>query len=219
MWGAIGHWLSVDPLSDRYPGISPYAYAAWNPIKYVDPDGREKHVFHNKIESYAAKNFKDDNGIYFFAHGSIKGYIKNDSGGEMLPERVKAGDIANYIVNNSKQWMDDETNGNASMVFLYACYAGEGDNSLAQQLSEQLNSHETYVIGPMDVLTSSSTSGDVNQKYDKIENGRPWGVYKDGKLITTINGKRKPTKATVECKLFFDNLLKLIKNFLKHENE
>ncbi len=40
LWGAIGHWLSVDPLSDRYPGISPYAYAAWNPIKFVDPDGR-----------------------------------------------------------------------------------------------------------------------------------------------------------------------------------
>ena len=34
-------WLSVDPLSDKYPGISPYAYAAWNPIKYVDPDGRD----------------------------------------------------------------------------------------------------------------------------------------------------------------------------------
>lgn len=32
-------WLSVDPLADNYPGISPYAYAAWNPIKYVDPDG------------------------------------------------------------------------------------------------------------------------------------------------------------------------------------
>ena len=33
-------WLSVDPLADKYPNISPYAYAAWNPIKYVDPDGR-----------------------------------------------------------------------------------------------------------------------------------------------------------------------------------
>ena len=32
-------WLSVDPLADKYPNISPYAYAAWNPIKYVDPDG------------------------------------------------------------------------------------------------------------------------------------------------------------------------------------
>ena len=35
------HWSSVDPLSGRSPGISPYAYCLWNPIKYVDPDGRD----------------------------------------------------------------------------------------------------------------------------------------------------------------------------------
>ena len=34
-------WLSVDPMSDKYPGISPYAYCAWNPVKLVDPDGKE----------------------------------------------------------------------------------------------------------------------------------------------------------------------------------
>ena len=32
-------WLSVDPLADKYPGISPYAYCAWNPIIFVDPNG------------------------------------------------------------------------------------------------------------------------------------------------------------------------------------
>ena len=34
-------WLSVDPMADKYPGISPYAYCAWNPVKLVDPDGKE----------------------------------------------------------------------------------------------------------------------------------------------------------------------------------
>ena len=34
-------WLSVDPMADKYPSISPYAYCAWNPIKLVDPDGNE----------------------------------------------------------------------------------------------------------------------------------------------------------------------------------
>ena len=34
-------WLSVDPLADKYPNISPYAYCAWNPVKLVDPDGME----------------------------------------------------------------------------------------------------------------------------------------------------------------------------------
>ena len=38
---ALPSWLSVDPLADKYPGVSPYAYCAWNPIKYVDPDGRD----------------------------------------------------------------------------------------------------------------------------------------------------------------------------------
>ena len=34
-------WLSVDPMADKYPNISPYAYCAWNPIKLVDPDGKD----------------------------------------------------------------------------------------------------------------------------------------------------------------------------------
>lgn len=35
----LGIWLSVDPLADKYPGISPYAYCNWNPIKFVDSEG------------------------------------------------------------------------------------------------------------------------------------------------------------------------------------
>ena len=34
-----GLFLSVDPMSDKYPSISPYAYCAWNPVKLVDPMG------------------------------------------------------------------------------------------------------------------------------------------------------------------------------------
>ena len=37
-------WLSVDPMSDKYPSISPYVYCAWNPVKLVDPDGREVYI-------------------------------------------------------------------------------------------------------------------------------------------------------------------------------
>ena len=40
-WWLAGTWLSVDPLADKYPGISAYAYCGWNPVKYVDPDGRD----------------------------------------------------------------------------------------------------------------------------------------------------------------------------------
>ena len=34
-------WLSVDPMADKYPNLSPYAYCAWNPIRLVDSDGED----------------------------------------------------------------------------------------------------------------------------------------------------------------------------------
>ena len=37
-------WLSVDPMSDKYPSMSPYTYCANNPVKLVDPDGRDIYV-------------------------------------------------------------------------------------------------------------------------------------------------------------------------------
>ena len=34
-------WLSVDPMSDKYPSISPYNYCMWNPVRLIDPDGMD----------------------------------------------------------------------------------------------------------------------------------------------------------------------------------
>ena len=42
-------FISVDPMSDKYPSISPYAYCAWNPIKLVDPEGNFPVKIHRKI--------------------------------------------------------------------------------------------------------------------------------------------------------------------------
>jgi RHS repeat-associated protein len=33
-------WLSVDPMSDKYPNLTPYNYCANNPVMFVDPDGK-----------------------------------------------------------------------------------------------------------------------------------------------------------------------------------
>jgi len=34
-------WLSVDPMSDKYPSLSPYVFCRNNPIILVDPNGEE----------------------------------------------------------------------------------------------------------------------------------------------------------------------------------
>lgn len=34
-------WLSIDPLAEKHPDHTPYAFSANNPIRYIDPDGRD----------------------------------------------------------------------------------------------------------------------------------------------------------------------------------
>ena len=38
-------WLSVDPMSDKYPNLTPYAYCANNPVNFIAPDGRSYSEF------------------------------------------------------------------------------------------------------------------------------------------------------------------------------
>ena len=40
----ITAWLSVDPMADKYPSISPYNYCMWNPMALVDPNGNDGRV-------------------------------------------------------------------------------------------------------------------------------------------------------------------------------
>jgi RHS repeat-associated protein len=37
----LGRWLSLDPLSTKYPDLSPYSYCANNSILFIDPNGKE----------------------------------------------------------------------------------------------------------------------------------------------------------------------------------
>lgn len=49
-------WLSVDPMMDKYPGISPYNYCAGNPVICIDPDGEKIYMLF-----YTVGNNRGDN--------------------------------------------------------------------------------------------------------------------------------------------------------------
>lgn len=53
-------WLSVDPMADKYPSLSPYNYCAWNPVKLVDPDGEMMSPIYDLTGSFLGT---DDQGL------------------------------------------------------------------------------------------------------------------------------------------------------------
>ena len=96
-------WLSVDPMADKYPSISPYAYCAWNPVKLVDPDGKEldepqRHAAIVKAQEYEMLNRVDPSkpsgkgnsqNTYGYGAKGQTGQLVDCSG--MTSECIKAG--------------------------------------------------------------------------------------------------------------------------------
>ncbi|MFT3679262.1 MAG: SpvB/TcaC N-terminal domain-containing protein [Ferruginibacter sp.] len=48
-------WLSVDPMAEKYPGLSPYNYCLNNPVKMVDPNGKEVVIPNSKDRAAITK--------------------------------------------------------------------------------------------------------------------------------------------------------------------
>ena len=64
-------WLSVDPLADKYPNISPYAYCVWNPIKLVDPDGMDTIKLYLDNGTIDRQNADGDHSVLYYRNGEL----------------------------------------------------------------------------------------------------------------------------------------------------
>ena len=194
-------WLSPDPLMDKYPGISPYAYCSWNPMKYVDPDGKE---FINKLattmqinknsslsqeqragmintNAYLSTNLmkRDALGINnvfeLFAHGSPRSIINRFT-------RITDASQLNTMLLNSSQYLTSANN-NSSVFVFYACYTGQGENSIAQQFSGIKEVFGSVVIAPTAAVS-------IDKNGNEYIKGGEWNVFFKGKKIDTINGDK-----------------------------
>ena len=70
---ALPSWLSVDPLADKYPGISPYAYCSWDPINKIDPDGRAEWSLDVKTGAFQKNGNKGGSTTDYYSVGTYEG--------------------------------------------------------------------------------------------------------------------------------------------------
>ena len=65
---ALGRWTTMDPLTEKYYDVSPYAYCHNNPVNRIDPDGRNP--IYNTAGKYLGCSSEGYTGIIYVYKGS-----------------------------------------------------------------------------------------------------------------------------------------------------
>ena len=206
-------FLSVDPMSDKYPNISPYAYCAWNPVKYLDPDGRT--IWLGEYDGTSQKRY-DPNEKY--AKGTL-GYSLNNiyhgskAGKFVINSLIRSG--SNYFISDSRNPEEKNPCFDASntQIFLNSNDYGRNEGTLSHELFHAFQHKE----------------GQYNQSMDcEVE-----AFVFEGIVLTQLNGGKLPTAKQMSKgmfnaftpvdrfndmqKLYGSNMVSLIKMFNKEK--
>ncbi|MDD4591751.1 MAG: DUF6531 domain-containing protein [Parabacteroides sp.] len=131
----VGRFVTKDPISFAGGEVNLYGYVENNPVNYADPWGLAKLNLFNKVTDYgrwaAAENTPDrgDGYLDLYGHGTNQTFVGMD-----------AWKLNKYIqsLNILKDGMS---------IFFNSCKAGEGNNSIAEQMARFNPGRDVYAAG------------------------------------------------------------------------
>ena len=198
---ALGRWLVVDPLAEKYYSTSAYGYCLNNPIKYVDPNGLSTWVMQNEDGTYriVGGDLKDkDRNIYIYSiqdgqmvrgesigiTTSITSFYNSDSNGGkgtwaigsvINPNDQSGNDFLSNIIGNSPAMIDDYAM-NARTGHKYDFKVTNG----TENAIEGIDIYRGMPIGKKAngqiVYTSARDVGNIAAGYIAGSNGMPWAA-------------------------------------------
>ena len=110
-------WLSVDPMSDKYPSTSPYTYCGNNPVRLMDPDGREIWIVGEDGNRYQYKDgfLYTDKGVAY--SGKLKGFAKTALTALNRINKTQMGEeLICELQESTEVYSIKKTNGNSEFI-------------------------------------------------------------------------------------------------------
>ena len=166
-------WLSVDPLADKYPGLSPYAYCAWNPVRLVDPDGESPRIYvetsglfgHAFVTIGSGKNTI----VYTYGRYAELGKDKSSSRGTTP---TGEGVLIKLEGEEAMQYINKQINSNDASVFEFKNASDElvgkyfdkklNDSNKVPKIGKYANAENAKVVDEYNLLTNNCVTTSVD---------------------------------------------------------
>ena len=149
-------WSVPDPKSEKYYSQSPYSFCANNPLKYVDPDGKE-FVDHNGVKIVITYN---RNGTLSFSKNATPDVIRAANALYLTPtgrtqlKRMDRSDIKVYLSISSESNIHQRSDGKTKYTYGKAVQGNYNEND---NYGKKLNPDGTYGIKEASIVVYEGT--------------------------------------------------------------